>query len=57
VGRPIQWRNVSAFNGGAVAEEEDERTVSSQNDSVFQFQRLLSIWSSEFLYFCNQAPN
>jgi hypothetical protein len=27
VGRSIQWRNVPAFNGGAVAEEEDERTV------------------------------
>jgi hypothetical protein len=27
VGRSIQWRNVPAFNGGAVAEEEDERTI------------------------------
>jgi len=27
VGRSIQWRNVPAFNGGAAAEEENERTV------------------------------
>jgi len=35
VGRSIQWRNVPAFNGGAATEEEDERTVASQNNSVF----------------------
>jgi len=35
VGRSIQWRNVPAFNGGAATGEEDERTVASQNDSVF----------------------
>jgi len=27
VGRSIQWRNVPAFNGGAAAEEENERIV------------------------------
>ncbi|KAL9397398.1 hypothetical protein Peur_011651 [Populus x canadensis] len=35
VGRSIQWRNVPAFNGGTATGEEDERTVASQNDSVF----------------------
>ena len=39
VGRSIQWRNASAFNGRAVVEEEDKRTVTSQNDSVFPFYR------------------
>ena len=32
----IQWTNVSAFNGGAVAEEEDGEQ-SLRNDSIFHF--------------------
>jgi hypothetical protein len=43
VGRSIQWRSVSTFNGRAVAEEEDERTVAckttpfSNSKGCFQF--------------------
>jgi len=43
VGCSIQWRNVYAFNGGAIAEEEDERTVAckttpfSNSKGCFQF--------------------
>ena len=51
-GAAFNGQNVSAFNGGAVAEEEDERTVASQNDSVsLSFNLVL-----ESLCFCNQTP-
>jgi len=35
VGRSIQWRNVPAFNGGAAAEEENERTVACPKTTPF----------------------
>jgi hypothetical protein len=49
VGHSIQRRNVPAFDGGAIAEEENKRTVARPKRSVFQFQKLLSVWSLEFL--------
>jgi len=35
VGCSIQWRNVPAFNGGAAAEEENERTVACPKTTPF----------------------
>jgi len=49
VGRCIQWTNVSAFNGGAVAEEKDERTVASQNNSVSHPKGFFQFGPREFV--------
>jgi len=49
VGRCIQWTNVSAFNGGAVAEEEDEQIVASQNDFVSHPKGFFQFGPREFV--------
>jgi hypothetical protein len=50
-GAAFNGQNVSAFNGGAVAEEEDERTVASQNDSVSHPKGFFQFGPREFVFF------
>jgi len=56
VGRSIQWRNVPAFNGGATAEEENERTVACPKRLRFPLSKAAFSLVLEILVILQSSP-